>query len=175
LFRRKAELVLVGLERVDALEQHLVQIGLAAVAREHRRDCALDRLQFVIGRCACKIEKNIRNPVEAAPAALECLDRIGEARRRRVGGDRVDLRRACLSAASNAGRKWRGSKRSNGGASNGPVQGSRSGFVSIGELVMRALAARPSAMRQSRDAQPGAMPRERALRPRRRSHPGADG
>ena len=50
LFGRKPELVLLRLQRVDALEQRLVQIGVAAMARENRRDLALDRLQFIIGR-----------------------------------------------------------------------------------------------------------------------------
>ena len=53
--------------------------------------------------------------------------------------------RAALSAASNAGGKWRGSMRSNGGASNGPVQGSRSGLPSIGELVIIRLPVIPHA------------------------------
>ena len=133
LFGRKPELALAGLERVDAPEQGVVQIGVAAVARENRRDVALDRLQFVICVGAGEIEKDARHFVEAAPAALERLDRIGEGRRLGIGGDRVDFRARLASAASKAGGKWRGSKRSNGGASNGPVQGSRSGFASIGE------------------------------------------
>jgi hypothetical protein len=70
LFGRKPEFVFIGVEGVDALEQRLVQIGLAAVAREHWRDCALDRLQIVVGRRAREIEKNARHFVEAAPAAL---------------------------------------------------------------------------------------------------------
>ena len=78
-------------ERVDALEQSLVQIGLAAVAREDGRDLALDRLQLVIRVGAGQVEENARHFVQAAAAALERLDRIGESRRRRIGGDGVDL------------------------------------------------------------------------------------
>ena len=48
LLRRKPELVLFGLQGVDALKQRLVQIGLAAMAREHRRDVPLDRLELII-------------------------------------------------------------------------------------------------------------------------------
>ena len=92
LLGREPELRLLRLKRVDAREQSLVQIGVAAMARENRRDFALDRLQFVIGVGAGEIEKDARHFVEPAPAALERLDRIGEARRRRIGGDRVDLR-----------------------------------------------------------------------------------
>ena len=92
LLRREPELRLLRFKRVDAREQSLVQVGFAAMAREHRRNFALDRLQFVIGVGAGQIEKNTRHSVEPAPAALERLDRIGEARRRRIGGDDVDLR-----------------------------------------------------------------------------------
>ena len=82
------------------------------------------------------------NPVEAAPAALERLDRIVEARWCRVGGDRVDLRSHLFERRVER-RPENGEARSGRTAAprNGPVQGSRSGFVSIGELVMRALAA----------------------------------
>ena len=62
------------------------------MARENRRDFALDRLQLVIGVSARQIEKNARHLVEAAAAALQRLDRIGEGRRLGIGGDRVDLR-----------------------------------------------------------------------------------
>ena len=91
LFGRKPELVLARFKRVDALEQSLVQIGLAAMAREYRRDVALDRLQFVIGVGAGQVEKNVSHFVEAASAALERLDRVGESRRRLFGRDGVDL------------------------------------------------------------------------------------
>src|SRR5271157_4676581 len=91
LFGRKPEPVLFRLERVDALEQRLVQIGSVAMAGESRRDLALDRLQFVVGRGAGEIEENAGDPVEAAAGALERLDRVGEGGRRRVNGDGVDL------------------------------------------------------------------------------------
>ena len=61
------------------------------MTREKRRDFALDRLQLIIGVGAGEIEENARHFVEATPAPLERLDRIGESRRRRIGGDRVDL------------------------------------------------------------------------------------
>jgi len=62
------------------------------MAGEARGNGALDRLQFVVGVSAREIEEDTRHFVEAAPAALQRLDRVGEGRRRRVRGDRVDLR-----------------------------------------------------------------------------------
>ena len=96
LFGRKPEFAGVRLERVDALEQSLVQIGLAAVTRELRRDFALDRLQLVIRVGANQVEKNAGHSVEAAAAALQRVNRIGEGRRLGIGGDRVDLRSRLL-------------------------------------------------------------------------------
>ena len=154
LFGGKPEPLLRSLQGVDALEQRVVQIGFAAMAREDGSDFALDRLNLVIGRRAGEIEEDARDLVEALPAALQRLDRVGEGRRLRIAGDGVDLRPRCLSAASNAGEKWPGSMRSNGGASKGPVQASRSGFASIWEPVMRASRVSPSAMRKRCGAQP---------------------
>ena len=48
---------LAGLQGVDALEQRIVQISVAAMAREDRSDLALDRLNLVIGRGAGEIEE----------------------------------------------------------------------------------------------------------------------
>jgi hypothetical protein len=92
LFGRKRELGGVRLERVDALEQSLVQIGLAAVTRELGRDFALDRLQLVIRVGANQVEKNTGHSVQAAAAALQRVNRIGEGRQFGIGGDPVDLR-----------------------------------------------------------------------------------
>ena len=91
LFGGKPEPVLPGLERVDALEQRLVQISFVAMAGEDGGDFALDRLQFIIGRGASEIEEDAADAIEAAAAALERLDRIGEGGRRRVCGDRIDF------------------------------------------------------------------------------------
>ena len=92
LFGRKAEILLLGVDRVDTLEQSLVQIGLAAMTRENGRDLALDRLQLVIRVSASQIEENARHFVEAAAAALQRVNRIGEGRRFGIGGDGFDLR-----------------------------------------------------------------------------------
>ena len=107
LFGRKPELVLFRLKRVDPLEQRLVQIGVAAMAGELGRDFALDRLQFFIGRGTRQIEKNGGDPIEAAAAALEHLDRIGEGRRRRIGGDGVDFAPRFFQRGSERGAEWR--------------------------------------------------------------------
>src|ERR1700733_4255248 len=48
LFGGKPEVVLLAFKRIDALEQGLVQRDLASMAREHRRDLPLDRLELVI-------------------------------------------------------------------------------------------------------------------------------
>ena len=61
------------------------------MAGENRRDLALDRLQFFVGRRAREIEEDAGDAIEAAAAALERLDRIGEGGRGRVGGDGVDF------------------------------------------------------------------------------------
>jgi hypothetical protein len=92
LFGRQPEVAGVRLDRVDAPEQGLVQIGLAAMARELGRRLALDRLQLVIRVGANQIEKNTGHSVEAAAAALERLDRVGESRGLGIDGDSVDLR-----------------------------------------------------------------------------------
>ena len=84
LFGRKPETVLLGFQSVDALKQRVVQIGFAAMARQNRGDFALDRLKLIIGRRACEIEEDARHLVEAAPAALQRFDRIGEGRRLRI-------------------------------------------------------------------------------------------
>jgi hypothetical protein len=91
LFGRKPEAAPFGVQRVDAPEQRVVQIGLVAMARQDRRHLPLDRLQFVIGRRARQIEEDAPHLVEAAPAALQGLDRIGEGRPLRVCSDSVDL------------------------------------------------------------------------------------
>ena len=88
LFGRKPEPLLRGLQCVDALEQRVVQIGFAAMARQNRGHLALDRLQFVIGRGAREIGKDPRHSIEAVTAALQRLDGVGEGRDRIVGRTR---------------------------------------------------------------------------------------
>ena len=89
-FGRQPEVACVRLERVDALEQSLVQISLAARGRapEFRRDLALDCLQFITRVGAGQYRKHARNFVEAAAAALERFNRVGE-----IGGTRTRPRR----------------------------------------------------------------------------------
>ena len=91
LLGRKAKLVLLGFKRVDALEQRRVQRDFAAMPREHGRDLPLDRLEFVIGRRAREIEEHFGHPIEAASAAFQGFDRIGEGRRLWICRDGVDL------------------------------------------------------------------------------------
>ncbi len=108
LFGRKPEPVLPGLQCVDALEQSVVQIGFAAMARQDRGDLALDRLKLVVGRRAREIEKDLGHPVEAAPAALQRLDRVGEARRLRIGGHGVDIGPSLLEGGLECGPEMTG-------------------------------------------------------------------
>ena len=91
LFGRKPKLVRVGLKRIDALEQRLAQIDVAAMARENWCDLPLDRLEVVIGRRAREVEEDFRHAIEAAPAPFQRLDRIGESRQGRICRDSVDL------------------------------------------------------------------------------------
>ena len=96
LFFIKAKLCLIRLQGLDAGKQRFVEIGLAAMARQDRRHLALDRLKFVIGGRAGEIVEDVRDLVEAAPAALQRLDGVGECRRRGVLRDGVNFVRAPL-------------------------------------------------------------------------------
>ena len=57
---------------------------------------------------AGEVEEDFGDPVEASPAALERLDRIGEGRRLRVCGDGVDLRPRLLQGAVEGGAEMAG-------------------------------------------------------------------
>ena len=87
----EAELVAPVEQRRDAPEQRLVHEDRAAMARQARRDLALDRLQRVVGVAAGEVEEHRRDPAKLAAAALHRLDGVGEARRRGIAGDRLDL------------------------------------------------------------------------------------
>ena len=91
LFGGKPEPVLLAFQGVDPSEQRVVEIGVAAMARQNRSDLALDRLELVVGRGAGQIEEDGRHLVEAPAAALDRLDGVSEGRRLRIGGDCVDL------------------------------------------------------------------------------------
>src|SRR5579871_4016141 len=91
LFGREAERSLARFQSVDAAKEGVVEIGLAPMAGERRRDLALDRLEFVVGLRAGQVEEDARDPVEIASAALERLDRVREGRRCAAPRDGVDL------------------------------------------------------------------------------------
>ncbi len=78
-------------QRFDAGEQRFVEKSLAAVARQDRGHLALDRLQFVGGLGSREIEEHPRDPVEAASAALQRLDGVGECGWLRVLRNGVDV------------------------------------------------------------------------------------
>ncbi len=80
-----------AVELGDAGVERAVEIERVAVAGEQRRDVALDRLDGVAGVGAGQHEEHVGDTVEVAPAPLQRHDGVVEARRRRVGGDRVDL------------------------------------------------------------------------------------
>jgi hypothetical protein len=77
------------------------------MAREHRRDLPLDRLEFVIGRRAREIEEDFRNAIEAAPAAFQRVNRIGEGRRLWICRDGVDLGAMVIQRDVESGPKMR--------------------------------------------------------------------
>ncbi len=91
LLRRQAEAVAPGVEIGDAGIEGAVQIERVVVAGEQRRDVALDLFDGVAGVGAGLDEEDRCHAVERAAAALQGFNGIGEAGRRRVGGDRVDL------------------------------------------------------------------------------------
>ena len=129
LFGGKPELVLLGLERVDALEQRLVQIGV--VARRARTGAISRSIACNSSLVAAPVRLKKTPPTRSRLRPLRSSASIVLAK---VGGAGFAAiastsRRASFSAASKAARKWPGSMRSNGGASNGPVQGSRSGIL----------------------------------------------
>ncbi len=91
LLGRKAEAVAASIEIGDAGIERAVQVDRVVVAGEQRRDFALDRLDGVAGVGAGQHEEHVGDAVERAAAALQRRDGVVEARRRGVGGDRVDL------------------------------------------------------------------------------------
>ncbi len=120
----------VRLQGVDPPEQRVVQIGVAGVARQDRRDGALDRFELVVRLGAGEIEKDAWRPgrgsARSAPAPRSCWRSVGGAGSAATASISA---RASFRAASKAGAKCRGAMRSNGGASNGPVQASRRGLA----------------------------------------------
>ena len=58
---------------------------------EQRRHLALDRLDDVVGMRAGEVEEDGREAAQAPAAQLQGGDRVVEARRRRIGRDRLDL------------------------------------------------------------------------------------
>ena len=91
LLGAKAERAGLLHQRVDAGEQFRVGVNVVPMSCHHRRDLALDRLQRVIGVGAGKHMEHMLDPRQRPAAALQRLDRIGEARRRGLSRDRRDF------------------------------------------------------------------------------------
>jgi hypothetical protein len=80
----KAEPVGVAHKRVDTAEQRRIGVDPVPVARELRRNLALDRKQCIVGVGAGEDVEHIANALERAPAQFHGRDRVGEGRR--LGG-----------------------------------------------------------------------------------------
>ena len=91
LLLRQRELRGTRLQCVDATEKRLVLEDRRAVLGEDRRHVALDLLQVVVRVRAGKPEEDRGDPPELFAAKLQRFDRVGEAWRLRVRGDRRDL------------------------------------------------------------------------------------
>ena len=82
LFGRKPELVLLGLERVDALEERLVQIDLAAMAREDRRDSRSIAWSSSLVAAPARLKKTLATRSRLRPlrsSASIVLAKVGDA------------------------------------------------------------------------------------------------
>ncbi len=97
-FRVERQRRLRPVQRFDALEQRVVEKDRAALARQDRRDLALDLLQRVVAVGAGEIEEHRGDAIERLAAALQRADRIVERRRSRIGGDGDRSRRAFAPA-----------------------------------------------------------------------------
>ena len=74
------------------------------------------------------IEEHADDAVEQPPAALQRGDGVGEGRRVRVRGDRIDLGVVLGKAALERRQEMLRRDRANGGTSKGRVQGSKNGL-----------------------------------------------
>ncbi len=92
LLRRQAELVATPPQVVDAAKQLRVEVDRGGMTRQHRRDGHLDGLELVGGVGAGQVEEDGGDAVQRFAGTFHRLDGVGEARRLRIGGDRLDLR-----------------------------------------------------------------------------------
>ena len=107
------------------------------MAREARRDLALDRFDLVVCFRARQIEEDAGHSGQRAPAALQRVDGVGEGRRRGIIGDGVDLSPRFFKGGLERGPEMPGRDAVERRASNGPVQVSSRGLASevIGGLA----------------------------------------
>ena len=91
LLGREAELAAALPQRLDAGEEAGMELDAVAVRREARRHLALDRLDGVVGVGAGEAMEHRGDVRQRPPAALQRRDRVGEARRLGLAGDRLDL------------------------------------------------------------------------------------
>ena len=91
LFQRQIERIAAGPEIVDPRKQGRIHADLRIVARHLRRDLAFQSLDARIGMGARPVPEQRRNAREGIAGDLERHDRVGECRRLRIVGNRIDL------------------------------------------------------------------------------------
>ena len=91
LLGRQIEIVSPFVQRRDAPEQVVVEIDLAVMPGEDRRDLALDLFQRIAGIGARQVEEHGSDLPQFGAARLQHLDHVLEARFGRIGGYVGDL------------------------------------------------------------------------------------
>ncbi len=87
----QVQVIAAVMERAHPREEPRVEGDGVGMLRQHRRHVALDRLDLLGGVGGGEVEEDAAEPVESVAAVLQRVDGVGEGRRIRVGGDRLDL------------------------------------------------------------------------------------
>ena len=89
--RRQPKAVPTLVQIVDTSEQRWIERDSGRVACQPGREVAFDRLQFAGAQACDQIREYAGCALEQRPTQFKRLDRVGEARRLRISGDRLDL------------------------------------------------------------------------------------